>query len=102
MPSPSPTITRAVKLKRRPPLTTLATRLIATTRSRCGVFSAGGGPPPPPRRLFPRAAPVERADPLEVRSLLGGRVTATALAAIVPAATFAVATGPAASALLTR
>src|SRR3954470_5442674 len=30
---PSPTTTSAVKLKRRPPLTTLATRLIATTRS---------------------------------------------------------------------
>ena len=33
VPSPSPTTTSAVKLKRRPPLTTLATRLIATTRS---------------------------------------------------------------------
>ena len=33
VPSPSPTTTRAVKLKRRPPFTTLATRLIATTRS---------------------------------------------------------------------
>src|SRR5699024_1708107 len=34
MPSPSPTTTSAVKAKRRPPLTTLATRLICTTRSR--------------------------------------------------------------------
>ena len=32
-PLPSPTITRAVKLKRRPPLTTFETRLIETTRS---------------------------------------------------------------------
>src|SRR5262245_14525214 len=32
-PRPSPTTTSAVKEKRRPPLTTLATRLIATTRS---------------------------------------------------------------------
>src|SRR4029453_10022944 len=45
---------------------------------------------------------VDRDDPLEVRSLLDGRVTATALTAIVPAATFVVATGPAATALLTR
>src|SRR5258708_1865766 len=33
-PLPSPTTTSAVKLKRRPPWTTLATRLMATTRSR--------------------------------------------------------------------
>src|SRR3954447_17364802 len=45
MPSPSPTTTRAVKLNRRPPWTTLATRLIATTRSTYWLFSA-----PPPRR----------------------------------------------------
>ena len=32
-PAPSPTTTTALKLKRRPPLTTLATRLIWTTRS---------------------------------------------------------------------
>src|SRR5215218_9705726 len=32
-PAPSPTTTIALKLKRRPPLTTLATRLIWTTRS---------------------------------------------------------------------
>src|SRR5215471_275001 len=32
-PRPSPTTTRAVKEKRRPPLTTLATRLMETTRS---------------------------------------------------------------------
>src|ERR1700754_4284164 len=45
MPSPSPTTTRAVKLKRRPPWTTFAPRLIATTRSTYWLFSA-----PPPRR----------------------------------------------------
>src|SRR6266545_2373599 len=57
MPSPSPTTTRAVKLNRRPPFTTLATRLIATTRSRCGVFSAGALPRPPPSRRFSRRPP---------------------------------------------
>src|SRR5262245_15012180 len=59
MPSPSPTTTRAVKLKRRPPWTTLATRLIATTRSTYWLFSA---PPrrssrPPPRRSPPERCP---------------------------------------------
>src|SRR5262249_38262836 len=53
MPSPSPTTTSAVKLKRRPPFTTLATRLIATTRSRCGVFSWAAPPRPPSRRSRP-------------------------------------------------
>src|SRR4249919_407582 len=65
MPSPSPTTTSAVKLKRRPPLTTLATRLIATTRSTYAVFSAPASrrpsrrsrrspdPAPPPRRWGP-------------------------------------------------
>src|SRR4051794_28501261 len=58
MPSPSPTITRAVKLKRRPPLTTLDTRLIATTRSMKLLFSAGAPPGPrPPSRRSPRAVP---------------------------------------------
>src|SRR5829696_4931862 len=52
VPSPSPTTTSAVKLNRRPPLTTLATRLIATTRSTCAVFSAAP-PAPPPRRCCP-------------------------------------------------
>src|SRR3954469_14031246 len=71
VPSPSPTITRAVKLKRRPPLTTLATRLIATTRSRCGVFSTGALPRPPSRRLsrrppslLPPDAPPRRRGPV--------------------------------------
>src|SRR3954447_1976771 len=50
MPSPSPTIIRAVKLKRRPPLTTLATRLIVTSRSMYGVLSWAPPPRPPSRR----------------------------------------------------
>src|SRR5918997_5342981 len=50
MPSPSPTIIRAVKLKRRPPLTTLATRLIVTRRSMYGVLSGAAPPRPPSRR----------------------------------------------------
>src|SRR4051794_39078480 len=50
MPSPSPTIISAVKLKRRPPLTTLATRLIVTSRSMYGVLSWAAPPRPPSRR----------------------------------------------------
>src|SRR3954454_15683055 len=50
MPSPSPTIISAVKLKRRPPLTTLATRLIVTRRSMYGVLSWAAPPRPPSRR----------------------------------------------------
>src|SRR5579859_4584912 len=60
MPLPSPTTTKAVKLNRRPPWTTLATRLMVTTRSRYAVpLSAPPrrssrrsrrSPPPPPRR----------------------------------------------------
>src|SRR5262245_1122278 len=63
MPSPSPPTTSAVKLNRRPPLTTLATRLIVTTRSRCGVFSATSRaprpsrPPRPPRPSRPPSRP---------------------------------------------
>src|SRR4249919_1826996 len=41
---------RAVKLKRRPPLTTLATRLIVTSRSMYGVLSWAAPPRPPSRR----------------------------------------------------
>src|SRR6478609_6014632 len=63
MPSPSPTTTSAVKLNRRPPLTTLATRLIVTTRSRCGFFSGAFCPRPPSRRSrrSPRSLPPVRA-----------------------------------------
>src|SRR5665647_2743330 len=69
VPSPSPTTTSAVKLKRRPPLTTLETRLIVTTRSTYAFFSGALSRPrlsrsrPPPRRslrsppLAPLAAP---------------------------------------------
>src|SRR3954471_7566081 len=58
MPSPSPTTTRAVKLKRRPPFTTLATRLMATTRSTYAVLSAPPrGSSRPPRRSPPRSLP---------------------------------------------
>src|SRR4051812_39224975 len=58
VPSPSPTTTRAVKLNRRPPLTTLATRLMATTRSTYGVLSAAS--PRRPRRSLPPALPPRR------------------------------------------
>src|SRR5215469_5631463 len=50
MPLPSPTTTRAVKLKRRPPWTTLATRLMVTTRSRYAVPLSA-----PPRRSSRRS-----------------------------------------------
>src|SRR3569623_862517 len=65
MPSPSPTTTRAVKLKRRPPWTTFATRLIATTRSTYWLFSAPprrSSRPRPPRSppRCPRRAPLMR------------------------------------------
>src|SRR5215472_11768915 len=67
MPLPSPTTTSAVKLNLRPPLTTLATRLMVTTRSRyTACFSVAlsrprrssrrsrRSPPPwPPRRGAP-------------------------------------------------
>src|SRR3954447_23209758 len=64
VPSPSPTTTRAVKLKRRPPLTTLATRLMVTTRSTYAFLSAAASrrlSRPPPwrsrRSLPPAPAP---------------------------------------------
>src|SRR3954469_23447870 len=57
MPPPSPTTTRAVKLNRRPPLTTLATRLIVTTRSRWLLFSAASRPPRPPPSRRSRRSP---------------------------------------------
>src|ERR1700712_2762376 len=59
MPLPSPTMTSAVKLKRRPPLTTLATRLMATTRS--SVADLSWAPPrPPPWRSRPPWPPPSR------------------------------------------
>src|SRR5690349_5069907 len=50
IPLPSPTTTRAVKLNRRPPWTTLATRLMVTTRSRYAVPLSA-----PPRRSSRRS-----------------------------------------------
>src|SRR5260370_970230 len=75
MPLPSPTITSAVKLNRRPPLTTLETRLIATTRSRNWLFS----PPSRPRSRPPRSS----RRPRPSRSPRGGRLSV--LGALVPA-----------------
>src|ERR1700722_3343518 len=65
MPLPSPTITNAVKLNRRPPLTTLETRLIATTRSMKLLFSPLSRPPRPPPRSSRRPRPSR--SPREVR-----------------------------------
>src|ERR1700754_1110632 len=75
--SPSPTIISAVKLKRRPPLTTFATRLIVTNRSMYGVLSWAAPPRPPSRRarrsrvspLPPGPPPSRRARPGIRRSL---------------------------------
>src|SRR4051794_4489775 len=60
LPSPSPTTTSAVKLNRRPPLTTLATRLMVTTRSSSALFS---GAPRPSRRSRPPRSPPPRSPP---------------------------------------
>src|SRR5262249_25475693 len=55
----SPTTTRALKLKRRPPFTTLATRLMWTTFSLSSVPSASvmmrRGPPPLRSAIYPHA-----------------------------------------------
>src|SRR3954471_11865275 len=59
VPSPSPTTTSAVKLNRRPPLTTLATRLMVTTRSTKAVFS----PPPSRSRRLSRSRRSRRPPP---------------------------------------
>src|SRR4051795_6509873 len=106
VPSPSPTITSAVKLKRRPPLTTLDTRLMATTRSMKLLFSAGAPPGPRPpsprarRALPPPAPPPRRCGPgirrpsrsaqrcsSEVQPALAGPVGQRGDAAGVPVAT---------------
>src|SRR3954454_3150239 len=58
MPSPSPTITSAVKLKRRPPLATFETRLMATTRSMNWLSPPAPPPGPrPPSRRSRRSLP---------------------------------------------
>src|SRR3990170_750044 len=79
MPSPSPTIISAVKLKRRPPLTTLATRLIVTSRSMYGVLSWPPPPRPPSRRSrrsrlspLPPAGPPGPPDPPPSRRVRPG------------------------------
>src|SRR4051794_38904560 len=56
-------MTRAVKEKRRPPFTTLATRLIVTTRSRYALFSAAGPRPSRRSRRSPPAPPPRRCAP---------------------------------------
>src|ERR671935_1060647 len=97
LPLPSPTTTSAVNEKRRPPLTTLATRLIATTRSSncdCGASSRPGPPrssrggrlpcPPGPRRAGAAAIELSSSNPLEVQAALarglGQRADATVVA----------------------
>src|SRR5882757_7288953 len=62
MPLPSPTTISAVKLNRRPPLTTLETRLIVTIRSIRLLFSPPSRPPRPPRSSR-RPRPPSRAPP---------------------------------------
>src|ERR671923_2288575 len=97
LPLPSPTTTSAVKENRRPPFTTLATRLIATTRSSnwdLGASSRPGPPrssrggrlpcPPGPRRAG--AAAIRDASlrsSLEVQAALAGRLGQRADAALV-------------------
>src|SRR5437899_5331564 len=56
-PLPSPTATSALKLKRRPPFTTFATRLIATTFSTMPSPSRWPPRSPPSRRSPPRPRP---------------------------------------------
>src|SRR5919204_2253601 len=94
LPLPSPTTTSAVNEKRRPPLTTLATRLIATTRSSNCDFGASSRPGPPrssrggrlpcppgPRRAG--AAAIELSSLLEVQPALAGRLGQRLDAAVV-------------------
>src|SRR5580698_4874427 len=57
IPLPSPTTTRAVKLNRRPPLTTLATRLIVTTCSRYAACLSAWLPPRRSSRRSRRSLP---------------------------------------------
>src|SRR6478735_7054674 len=57
MPLPSPTTTSAVKLKRRPPLTTLETRLMVTTRSTKAFFSGALSRRPSRSRRWPPRSP---------------------------------------------
>src|SRR3954454_15194149 len=104
MPSPSPTMTSAVKLNRRPPFTTLATRLIATTRSRYAVVGAPApaprpsprrsrrpdsppGPPVPPRRCAPGIRrSLSSHYPSEVQAPFAGRIRERRYAPVVAVA----------------
>src|SRR6478672_9270992 len=75
MPFPSPTTISAVKLNRRPPLTTLETRLIVTIRSMRLLFSPESRPPRPPRssrRPRPPSRPPPRLSRLSRLSVLDG------------------------------
>src|SRR5919201_438637 len=95
LPLPSPTTTRAVKENRRPPLTTLATRLIATTRSsNCDLGassrlsrprSSRGGrlPCPPGPRRGAGAIELPPCVSLEVQAALAGSLGQRAHAAVV-------------------
>ena len=93
-PLPSPTATRALKENRRPPFTTLATRLIATTfstmslgcsrsRSRRGPPRHPGRPARPPRPP-PRPPPAAAAWPPRPPRRRLGRAGVTALGAPAP------------------
>src|ERR1700722_17323811 len=100
MPLPSPTTTSAVKLNRRPPWTTLATRLMVTTRSRYAVpYSAPGprrssrrsrrSPPPPwaPRRGAAGIRSSSSVDTSQVQSALARAVCQRGNPAVVGVAT---------------
>ena len=62
LPCPSPTATSALKEKRRPPFTTLATRLIAMTFSTSSLPPSPRPPSPRRGRLRPSAAATTAAD----------------------------------------
>src|SRR3954471_15375615 len=80
----SPTTTRAVNEKRRPPLTTLATRLISTTRS---WRSWPEGPRPALSRVLSLLAiALNVADPLEAEACLPGALGQQADLAVVAVA----------------
>src|SRR5438445_491488 len=75
-PLPSPTATSALKLKRRPPFTTFATRLIATTFSTIPSLSRWRSPPS--RRSPPRPLPRPPRPPPPPRGPRAGRCSSGA------------------------
>src|SRR5215469_12084575 len=95
MPLPSPTTTSAVKLNLRPPCTTLATRLIVTTRSRYAVPFSAPGPrrssrrsrrsplPPAPRRGVAAIRSSSSVDTSQVQSAFAGAVRQRGYPAVV-------------------